>query len=237
MFAQGSPGVGLDSTVINPRLLLGVETAVIATLLLLLYIYRRQSYILWWMWGWVLLSAGALLSAESLNSTKLDAMVFGLAQFLRLVAGLLFVVATDAYRQPPRLRRLYAVLLLPVAIWFTLAPAALGSSSIFAPGFILVAGTMASAGVAHVLLGRRARLLGATVVGTMLLGFAAINASIAMMNTLPTGRANRDEPSPRSFFIKKLGHRCNDSSSRCSKWMCGGETASFNIEFRPINTS
>jgi diguanylate cyclase (GGDEF)-like protein len=189
VLAQGSPPVGLDSTVINPRLLLGVETSVIATLLLLLYIYRRQSYILWWMWGWVLLSAGALLSAESLNSTKLDAMVFGVAQFFRLLAGLLFVVATDAYRQPTRLRRIYGILLLPVAIWFTLAPAALGSISIFAPGFTLVAGTMASAGISHLLLARRARLMGAALVGAMLVGFAAINAWIAFSNSLPSGRA------------------------------------------------
>jgi diguanylate cyclase (GGDEF)-like protein len=187
VFAQGSPLVGLDSTVINPRLLLSIETAVIATLLLLLYVYRRQSYILWWMWGWVLLSAAALLSAESLHNVKLDAMVFGVAQFLRLLAGLLFVVATDAYRRPPRLRRIYAVLLLPIAIWFTLAPAALGSVAIFAPGFILVAGSMASAGIAHLLLGRRARLLGATLVGAMLLSLAAINAWIAIQNALPTG--------------------------------------------------
>ena len=189
VLAQGSPQVGLDSTVINPRLLLGVETAVIAIFLLLLYVYRRQPYILWWMWGWVLLSAGALLSAESLHSTKLDAMVFGVAQFFRLLAGLLFVVATDAYRQPTRLRRLYGVLLLPVAIWFTLAPAALGSISIFAPGFTLVAGTMASAGISHLLLARRARLVGAALVGAMLVGFASINAWIAFSNSLPTGRA------------------------------------------------
>jgi diguanylate cyclase (GGDEF)-like protein len=180
--------VGIDSTVINPRLLLGVETAVIATLLLLLYVHRRQAYILWWMWGWVLLSAGALLSARSFSITKLDAIVFGVAQFLRLLAGLLFVVATDAYRRKPRLRRLYAILLLPVVIWFTLAPAALGSVAVFAPGFILVAGSMASAGISHLLLGRRARLLGATLVGAMLLCFAAINAWIATLNTLPTGR-------------------------------------------------
>ena len=181
--------MGLDSTVINPRLLLGVETAVIATLLLLLYVYRRQAYILWWMWGWVLLSAGALLSAEPFSNTKLDAMAFGVAQFLRLLAGLLFVVATDAYRRTPRLRRLYAILLLPIAIWFTLAPAALGSVAIFAPGFILVAGSMASAGISHLLLGRRARLLGATLVGAMFLCFAAINAWIAILNSLPTGRS------------------------------------------------
>ena len=186
MLAQGSPSVGLDSALINPRLLLGVETAVIATLLLLLYLYRRRTYILWWMWGWFALSAGATLSAESLNSVKLDAMVFGLAQFLRIVAGLLFVVATDAYRQAPRLQRSYGILLLPVAIWFTLSPAALGAVAVYSPGFLLVAGSMASAGVAHLLLGRQARLLGATLVGAMLLCFAAVNAYLATTSNLNT---------------------------------------------------
>src|SRR5829696_4491153 len=161
MMAQGSPSVGLDSALMNPRLMLAVETAVIATLLLLLYVYRRRSYILWWMWGWFLLSAGAALTAESMRSEKLDAMAFGAAQFFRVVAGLLFVVATDAYRRAPRLRRLYGVLLMPVAIWFTLAPLALGTTAVFAPGFLLVAGSMASAGVAHLRLARESRLLGA----------------------------------------------------------------------------
>lgn len=184
MFAQGSPSVGLDSALINPRLLMGVETAVIATLLLLLYIYRRRTYILWWMWGWFALSAGSLLSAESLQSVKLDAMAFGLAQFLRIVAGLLFVVATDAYRQAPRLRQSYGILLLPVAIWFTLSPAALGAVAVYAPGFLLVAGSMASAGIAHLLLARQARLLGASIVGAMLICFAALNAYLATTSEL-----------------------------------------------------
>jgi diguanylate cyclase (GGDEF)-like protein len=115
-------------------------------------------------------------------------MMFGVAQLFRLVAGLVFVVATDAYRQAPRLRRIYGMLLLPIAIWFTLAPAALGSGAVFAPGFILVAGSMASAGISHLLLARRARLLGATLVGAMLTAFAVINGSLAVLNSLPTGR-------------------------------------------------
>jgi diguanylate cyclase (GGDEF)-like protein len=189
VFAQGSPQVGLDPTSINPRALLAVETAVIATLLLLLYIYRRRSYILWWMWGWCALSAGSMLTAEPLGSVQFDAMAFGLAQFLRMLAGLLFVVATDAYRRAPRLRRLYIVLLLPIAIWFTLAPAALGLISVFSPGFLLIAGTMATAGAAHVMLAREARLLGAAVVGAMLIGFASVNAWMATLSGLPAGRS------------------------------------------------
>ena len=185
MFAQSAPTVGLDSALVNPRLLLAVETAVIATLLLLLYVYRRRTYILWWMWGWFALSLGALISAQPLRSEKLDAMAFGLAQFLRILAGLLFVVATDAYRQAPRLKRLYGVALLPVAIWFTLAPAALGSVAVFAPGFLLVAGSMASAGVAHLLLAQKARLLGAALVGAILVGFAGLNAWLATLSGIP----------------------------------------------------
>ena len=131
------------------------------------------------------LGSARLISAQSLRSDKLDAMAFGLAQFLRIVAGLLFVVATDAYRQTPRLRRAYGVLLLPVAIWFTLAPAALGSVAVFAPGFLLVAGSMASAGVAHLLLARQGRLLGAALVGAMLVGFAGLNAWLATLSGIP----------------------------------------------------
>jgi diguanylate cyclase (GGDEF)-like protein len=188
VFAQSSPAVGLDPALVNPRLLLAVETAVIALLLLLLYFYRRRTYILWWMWGWFLLSAASMLSAEHLRSEKLDAMAFGLAQFLGILAGLLFVIATDAYRQTPRLKRLYAVLLLPVAIWFTLAPVALGSVAVFAPGFLLVAGSMASAGVAHLLLARQSRLLGAALVGAILIAFAGVNAWIATLSALPAGQ-------------------------------------------------
>jgi diguanylate cyclase (GGDEF)-like protein len=189
VFAQGAPSVGLDSALINPRLLMAVETAVIATLLLLLYIYRRRTYILWWMWGWFALSLGSMISAEHMRSEKLDAMAFGLAQFLRILAGLLFVVATDAYRQAPRLKRLYGVVLLPVAIWFTLAPAALGSVAVFAPGFLLVAGSMASAGVAHLLLARQSRLLGAVLVGAILIAFAGLNAWIATLSAIPSGQS------------------------------------------------
>src|SRR5204862_3335489 len=102
---------------------------------------------------------------------------------------LLFVVATDAYRRVPRLRRLYGLLLMPVAIWFTLAPAALGTGAVFSPGFLLVAGSMVSAGVAHLRLARESRLLGAVIVGAMLIGFAAVHAWVATLAAIPGGQS------------------------------------------------
>jgi diguanylate cyclase (GGDEF)-like protein len=183
----GLPSTMAAPTLVNPRLLASAETLVIATLLLLLHLYRRRPYILWWIWGWCALSTAFFLSARSWKDARLDAMTFGGAQFLRILSGLTFVIAADAYRRLPRLRRGYGLLLLPVAIWFGLAPAALGAGSVFAPGYLLTAGAMTAAGIAHGLLARQARLLGASLVGVMLVIFAALNVWAATRPGIPEG--------------------------------------------------
>ena len=101
----GSPLTTAAPTLVNPRLLASAETLVIATLLLLLYLYRRKPYLLWWIWGWCALSAAFFMTAQSWRSPGIEAMAFGIAQFLRIVAGLTFVIAADAYRRAPRLQR------------------------------------------------------------------------------------------------------------------------------------
>lgn len=187
--AQGAPSVSAIPTLVNPRLLTSAETFVIATLLFLLYVYRRKAYILWWIWGWLAMSLAFFLSSESWGGPQLEAIAYGVSQFLRILAGLTFVVAADAYRRTPTLRRGYALLLLPVAIWFGLAPAALGTEAVFAPGHLLIAGAMGAAGIAHGLLARQARFLGASLVSAMLLLFAGLNAWIAVLSRLPEGSA------------------------------------------------
>ena len=174
---------------VNPRLLASAETFVIATLLLLLYAYRHKLYILWWIWGWCAMSAAFFLTAHSWGSSQLEAMAYGAGQFLRIVAGLTFVIAADAYRRAPHLKHGYALLLLPVAIWFGLAPAALGTRSVFSLGHLLTAGAMTAAGIAHGLLARQARLLGAALVGVMLVLFAGLNVWVATLQALPEGAA------------------------------------------------
>jgi diguanylate cyclase (GGDEF)-like protein len=187
--ALGSVAMGPEPALVNPRLVTSAETLVIATLLLLLYVYRRKPYILWWMWGWLAMSAAFFVTSKAWTDPRVDAMAFGVAQLLRILCGLMFVVATDAYRRSPRLRRGYTLWLLPVAIWFGLAPAALGPQSAFAPGYLLTAGAMAAAGVAHVLLARQARLLGGLLVGVMLMLFAGQNVWVATLPALPAGSA------------------------------------------------
>src|SRR4051794_22477502 len=112
---MGAPSIAADPTLVNPRLAASAETLVITALILLLYVYRRRSYILWWMWGWAALSAATVITIETTQGERLDAIVFGTAQFLRIVAGLLFGGAADCYRRPRRITRGQALALLPVA--------------------------------------------------------------------------------------------------------------------------
>jgi len=184
-----APSIAADPALVNPRLLGASETAVITGVLLLLYMYRRRPYILWWMWGWVALTGATVMTTWNAPSAKLEAMVFGGAQFFRIVAGLLFVVAADAYRRPAGVTRRHALFLMPVAIWFMLSPAALGTFAVFAPGYILIAGSFGAASAAHLLLARRTRQIGATLVGVMLFLIGSMNAWFALLPGLPEGDA------------------------------------------------
>jgi len=79
--------------------------------------------------------------------------------------------------------------LLPIAIYFIFLPVALGPQTVFALGHLLIAGGMATAAAAHLLLLRYARLLGATIVGGALLAIAGLNvwigASLGKPDTSP----------------------------------------------------
>ena len=180
-----SPG----STVFDPHLLAGSAALVIALLLLLVYAYRRRHFIVWWMVAWLLLAGSMLAVSRSYKSDQLGWMIYGISQFLGVLASLAFVVAADAYRQRPQLKREYGKVLLPVALWFTLAPVALGPHAVFALGHVLIAGGMAAAAIAHLLLLRHTRLLGAAVVALMLTILAGLNIWTATVVSQPDGTA------------------------------------------------
>jgi len=174
---------------VEPHFLAGCGALVIALLLLLVYAYRRRLFIVWWMIAWLLLAGSMVSVAQVYSSVQLGWMIYGISQFLGVLASLAFVVAADAYRQRPRLKRGYGLVMLPVAIWFAFAPVALGPRSVFALGHVLIAGGMLAAAVAHLLLLRRTRLLGAVVLAVMLLSLAALNGWIAASARQPDGTA------------------------------------------------
>jgi len=182
-------GISPGSTVFDPHILAGTSALVIALLLLLVYAYRRRHFILWWVFAWLLLAGSMLAVSRSYASAQLGWMVYGISQFLGVLASLAFVVAADAYRQKPRFKRGYGLVLLPVAIWFAMAPVALGPNAVFALGHLLIAGGMGVGAVAHLLLLRRTRLLGTAVVSAMLGVLAALNVWTAAALTKPSTAA------------------------------------------------
>lgn len=183
------PGISPASTVINPHIMAASAAAIVALLLAFVYLYRRRLFILWWMAAWVLLAGSMMVVARPYANTRLGWMAYGISQFMGVLSSLAFVVAADAYRQRPRLRRAYGLVLLPVAIYLVFLPVALGPGIVFAVGHLLIAGGMAAAAVAHLLLLRQAKLLGATIVGVALLGLSGLNIWMGAVVSQPDATA------------------------------------------------
>jgi diguanylate cyclase (GGDEF)-like protein len=190
------PAIAPEPRPVNPRVLAGVGALLVTALLLVLYFYRRRRYILYWIVGWLLTAVAMLLAGRRYAAPQLGWFAYGLSQFLAIIASLVFVVSADAYTMNPRLRRGYAVVLLPVAIWFTLAPLALGPAAVFAPGHLLTAGGLTAAAAAYLVLLRDVRLMGAAVVGASLLLIAATNVWIALRVPQPDAVA-----ADRALFV------------------------------------
>jgi diguanylate cyclase (GGDEF)-like protein len=164
---------------IGPRVVAGWAAIVISGLLLLLFLYRRRFFIMLWTVGWAVTGVSMLLASREYGQETVRWLVYGLSQFLGIVSALLFVLSADAYRTRPRFRREYALILVPVMLWFALAPIMLQAAAVFAPGHLLIAGALLAAGAGHLLLLRQVRLLGAAVTGAGLVALAMVNAWVA----------------------------------------------------------
>ena len=165
---------------VNPWQLAGKGGLVVTAVLLLLFVYRRRLYILFWTAGWFLVSASMFLAGRPPGNDFSGLLTFGVAQFLGILSALFFVISADAYPARPRIRRGYTLVLIGVLLWFTLAPMPLGVWAVFAPGHVLMAGTLAAAGVGHLALLRQVRMLGAAVVGVALILIAGTHAWIVL---------------------------------------------------------
>jgi diguanylate cyclase (GGDEF)-like protein len=187
----GAQAPAAAATSLNPRVLLGAAALLITGLLVLLYFYRPRLYIRYWILAWTLAAASPFLIAYRYTNPAAANAMYGLSQFVGILSALVFVVSADAYRTTPRLRRGYAVVLLPVLIWFALAPLGMDRSTVRAPGHLMIAGGFSAAGFAYLALVRQTRLLGAAVVGTMMLAFALANTWWALDGHTSIGLSDR----------------------------------------------
>jgi diguanylate cyclase (GGDEF)-like protein len=181
---------------VNTRLVAGIGACLVIAFLLLIYSYRRRRYVLYWVAGWGLTAISMFLAAGRYTSIHVDYLVYGLSQFGAVAAATAFVMGADAYDAPPRLPRWYMFALVLMLIWFALAPVALGAQAVFASGHLLNAGTLCAAGFGYLSLAQRTRMVGAALVGSMLVLIAASNVWIALWVPSP-----EDVRAGRALFV------------------------------------
>jgi diguanylate cyclase (GGDEF)-like protein len=168
------------TTEVNPWRIAGQGALVVTGVLLLLFIYRRRLYILFWTGGWLLLSLSMFLAGRPFEHPRAGLLTYGVSQFLGILSALFFVISADAYPGRPKIRRGYALVLIGVLLWFTLAPLGLGTSAVFMPGHVLIAGALAAAGIGHLILLRQVRMLGAALVGVAMILIAGSHVWIVL---------------------------------------------------------
>jgi diguanylate cyclase (GGDEF)-like protein len=153
----------------------------LAALLLLLSVYRRRPYILQWAAAWLFLAVTLFLVSREPTSPLVARLLAGVAQFLFVCSSLLFVVSADHFRQRPRLGVRYLAWLLPLAIWFLLAPLALEPWAVLVPGHLIAAAGLAAAGVGFLVIARQTTLLGAALLGATFLLASAANVWVSLV--------------------------------------------------------
>ena len=166
---------------ISPRRSAAFGAAIVAGLLLLQYAHRRQAFILLWAAGWLLIAPAMLLIARGYDRAPVANAALGLSQFLGICTATLFFWSGDLYRQtrfvrPDRLR-----LLIPVGLWFVLAPLVLGPPAVLTPGYLISALLLAGAGAMYAAVLIERRMIGAGLVAFVLLGLGVSNLTTAFV--------------------------------------------------------
>ena len=171
--------------------------AIVTCLLLLLHLYRRSSYILYWTAGWACLALSLGLDSSGRGAGTFNALRAAGSQFLMVAVGLCFLTAANVYRRDSRVPRVRAPLVLAVAAWFVFAAMAWGSPVVFVSGYALTAISLAIAALAHATILLRVRMLGVAVVGAALTVAAAVNVWMMLSSAARGGPALSD-----AFFVE-----------------------------------
>ncbi|MDP7294528.1 MAG: hypothetical protein QGG24_04325 [Vicinamibacterales bacterium] len=182
----------------SPPRLASYGSVVIAALLLLLWVYRRHLYILHWTGSWLLRAAGTFGGSISATAGSLGLALLSIFHLLSLGAALLLVVSADTYRGGSALNRKYAWGLVPLVIWFVLAPLGFGREAAVVPGYLMSAALLGTAAFVFLIGMRRARALGAVVVGATLALVAFSHTGIAFSAASGGGDATRTARGQRS---------------------------------------
>ena len=110
------------AAVVEPRLLAAYGSAMAATLLGVLYVYRGRAFIVYWIVGWLLLAGSLYLASLGFGASLAGVVVVGIAQLLATWSAGLLLLGAQAFPDAP-LRWTAAIKVAAVsAVWFLVSP-------------------------------------------------------------------------------------------------------------------
>jgi diguanylate cyclase (GGDEF)-like protein len=149
-------------------------------LLLLQYAHRRKPFILAWAAGWLMLTPAYLVLSPAYSNIRIASAAVGVSQLLRICSAVIFFWSADLYRQTGLLKSQIFKVLAPTALWFVLAPVALGPRAVVAPGYLANAVLLAGAAAMYAAILIERRMVGAGLTALVLLGLAITNIASAL---------------------------------------------------------
>jgi diguanylate cyclase (GGDEF)-like protein len=149
-------------------------------LLLLQYAHRRKPFILAWAAGWLILTPAYLVLSPAYSNIRIASAAVGVSQLLRICSAVIFFWSADLYRQTGLLKSQIFKVLAPTALWFVLAPVALGPRAVVAPGYLANAVLLAGAAAMYAAILIERRMVGAGLTALVLLGLAITNIASAL---------------------------------------------------------
>lgn len=144
-------------------------------MLSLLYLYRGRSFVVYWIFSWLLIAAALGIVARSYGDATLRSVLTGLALLFTVFSAGLMRLSVESYPQQTVRwdgRRLMAV--PGAALWFLVTPFVFPLAAVVFTGTIVTAGLLAWSGAGYLQLSRQARSGGALVIG---IGLTLIAAS------------------------------------------------------------
>ncbi|HIE95170.1 MAG TPA: sensor domain-containing diguanylate cyclase [Acidobacteria bacterium] len=177
LFPTGALGIA------DPARLGALGAVAVTTLIALLYVYRRRTYVLHWVCAWTLFTLALAVAAGDYQTPTAVATMLGLSRFFSLSAIILITSSAFALENPPWPNWRYLFGLAPLLTWCVVSPLLLPARVAVLPGYVLSSGLLAAGGLAFLGVLRQAQPQRATVIGVALLLASVTQAWIGISVT------------------------------------------------------
>lgn len=167
-----------QTATIHPRELAGGFAFFLAAVFLVLYFYRRRTFILQWARGWFYLAITMVVQAamDPVAPSRWSVAVSGM---FAIASAFTLIKGAASLRNAEWNRRRHAILSGACLVWYVFARLFISQSAAFAISFVALAALLALASLDYLRLARERRWLGAAAIGVMLAIVGSANVVVA----------------------------------------------------------